>query len=120
VAGEQAGVRGHRRLVPGALSELPIDEIKVDRSFVMDMLTDPGNHVLVQSTIELGHSLGLSVVAEGVEDGATLEALHRIHCDVVQGYSYARPQSSSASTEWASTFAAAERFSPAGSAAQLR
>jgi diguanylate cyclase (GGDEF)-like protein len=102
------------------LKVLPIDEIKVDRSFVMDMVTDPGNHVLVQSTVELGHNLGLSVVAEGVEDEATLEALHRLHCDVVQGYFYARPQSSTTFTEWASTFAGAASCMSAPSAAQLR
>ena len=102
------------------LKVLPIDEIKVDRSFVMDMVTDPGNHVLVQSTVELGHNLGLSVVAEGVEDKATLEALHRLHCDVVQGYFYARPQSSTTFTEWASTFAGAASCMSAPSAAQLR
>ena len=102
------------------LKVLPIDEIKVDRSFVMDMVTDPGNHVLVQSTVELGHNLGLSVVAEGVEDEATLEALHRLHCDVVQGYFYARPQSSTTFTEWASTFAGAASCMSAPSEAQLR
>jgi diguanylate cyclase (GGDEF)-like protein len=102
------------------LKVLPIDEIKVDRSFVMDMVTDPGNHVLVQSTVELGHNLGLSVVAEGVEDKATLEALHRLHCDVVQGYFYARPQSSTTFTEWASTFAGAASCMSAPSEAQLR
>jgi diguanylate cyclase (GGDEF)-like protein len=102
------------------LKVLPIDEIKVDRSFVMDMVTDPGNHVLVQSTVELGHNLGLSVVAEGVEDEDTLEALHRLNCDVVQGYLYARPQSSSAFTEWITTFAGAEGCGSVPSAAQLR
>jgi EAL domain-containing protein (putative c-di-GMP-specific phosphodiesterase class I) len=86
----------------------------------MDMVTDPGNHVLVQSTVELGHNLGLSVVAEGVEDEDTREALHRLNCDVVQGYLYARPQSSSAFTEWITTFAGAEGCGSVPSAAQLR
>jgi diguanylate cyclase (GGDEF)-like protein len=89
------------------LKVLPIDEIKVDRSFVMDMVSDAGNHVLVQSTVELGHNLGLSVVAEGVEDGETLAALHRLSCDVVQGYFYARPQNSADFADWVRAFSGA-------------
>lgn len=94
------------------LKVLPIDEIKVDRSFVMDMVSDPGNHVLVQSTVELGHNLGLSVVAEGVEDAETLAALHRLNCDAVQGYYYARPQPSAAFLEWVHAFGERLPFAP--------
>ena len=74
------------------LKLLPVDELKVDRSFVKDMTTDHSNSVLVQSAVDLGHNLGLAVVAEGVEDAATLDALHHLGCDVAQGYYFARPQ----------------------------
>ena len=73
------------------LKVLPVDEIKVDRSFVMDMASDHSNHALVESTVELGHNLGLTVVAEGVEDDATVAELHRLGCDIAQGYHFARP-----------------------------
>ena len=73
------------------LKILPVDEIKVDRSFVRDMAIDHGNRVLVESTVDLGHNLGLVVVAEGVEDGPTVTALQDLGCDVAQGYHYARP-----------------------------
>jgi diguanylate cyclase (GGDEF)-like protein len=70
---------------------LPLDELKVDRSFVQDMILDHGNHALVTSTVELGHNLGLTVVAEGVEDAETLAALREVGCDLAQGYHLARP-----------------------------
>jgi EAL domain-containing protein (putative c-di-GMP-specific phosphodiesterase class I) len=75
------------------LKILPVDEIKVDRSFVRDMASDPSNYVLVESTVDLGHNLGLVVVAEGVEDDSTVQALHDVGCDVAQGYHFARPLS---------------------------
>jgi diguanylate cyclase (GGDEF)-like protein len=70
---------------------LPLDELKVDRSFVKDMISDRGNHALVESTVELGHNLGLAVVAEGVEDADTLTALRDVGCDIAQGFHLARP-----------------------------
>jgi diguanylate cyclase (GGDEF)-like protein len=71
------------------LKSLPVDELKIDRAFVTDMTTDPA---LVASTIELGHNLGLTVTAEGVEDDATRAALVAAGCDLAQGYFFARPQ----------------------------
>jgi diguanylate cyclase (GGDEF)-like protein len=82
------------------LKDLPVDEIKVDRSFVRDMSTDHGNHVLVGSTVNLGHNLGLVVVAEGVEDDSTAAALHGLGCDVAQGYHFARPLPAAAFDEF--------------------
>jgi EAL domain-containing protein (putative c-di-GMP-specific phosphodiesterase class I) len=73
------------------LKILPVDEIKVDRSFVRDMAVDHSNYVLVESTVDLGHNLGLVVVAEGVEDLPTVAALDELGCDIAQGYHYARP-----------------------------
>jgi diguanylate cyclase (GGDEF)-like protein len=73
------------------LKILPVDEIKVDRSFVKDMAVDHNNYVLVESTVDLGHNLGLAVVAEGVEDEPTVAALQDLGCDTAQGYHYAKP-----------------------------
>jgi diguanylate cyclase (GGDEF)-like protein len=77
---------------------LPLDELKIDRSFVQDMSTDRSNRALVTSTVELGHNLGLTVVAEGIEDAPTLAALSEIGCDLAQGYHLARPMSADAIT----------------------
>jgi predicted signal transduction protein with EAL and GGDEF domain len=73
------------------LKLLPLDELKIDRSFVHDMAHDHANRALVRSTVELGRNLGLTVVAEGVEDAETHLALHSVGCDLAQGYHFARP-----------------------------
>ena len=73
------------------LKQLPIDELKIDRSFVQHMTTNNADATIVRSTINLAHSFGLSVVAEGVEDVATLELLSTLHCDLAQGYYMSRP-----------------------------
>ncbi len=73
------------------LNRLPVDEIKVDRSFVMPMLEQHNERAIVMSIIELAHALGCSVVAEGVEDQATLELLGTMGCDIAQGYLLTRP-----------------------------
>jgi EAL domain-containing protein (putative c-di-GMP-specific phosphodiesterase class I) len=73
------------------LRRLPVGEIKIDRSFVQHMAREDGDRAIVRSTIELAANLGLSVVAEGVEDGQTLEELARLGCDQAQGYFIGRP-----------------------------
>lgn len=73
------------------LRVLPASELKVDQSFVTNMLSDARDEVIVRSTIDLGHNLGLQVVAEGVEDMATLERLRVLGCDLVQGFGIAKP-----------------------------
>ena len=73
------------------LKRLPVDEIKIDRSFVIDMGSSASDEAIVRSTIELAHNLGLSVVAEGVEDEASLRTLRRLGCDLAQGYHLGRP-----------------------------
>ena len=73
------------------LRSLPIETLKIDRSFVSRMLENDGNAVIVKSTIELAHNLGLKVVAEGVEDEATYDALVGLSCNVAQGYYLSRP-----------------------------
>ncbi|MGZ8694499.1 MAG: putative bifunctional diguanylate cyclase/phosphodiesterase [Gaiellaceae bacterium] len=73
------------------LKKLPVDVLKIDRSFVSNLTEEARDAAVVHSAVELAHSLGLGVVAEGVEDAATYEALRRLGCDVVQGYHIARP-----------------------------
>jgi diguanylate cyclase (GGDEF)-like protein/PAS domain S-box-containing protein len=73
------------------LRQLPVTELKVDRSFVSDLAAENADAVLVRSAVDLGHNLGLSVVAEGVEDAPTLSALQDLGCDVAQGFYVARP-----------------------------
>ncbi|TFD82974.1 putative bifunctional diguanylate cyclase/phosphodiesterase [Cryobacterium psychrotolerans] len=73
------------------LRDLPIDELKLDRSFVMPMAGDPRAAALVASTIHLAHSLGLRMVAEGVEDAATYDRLVGFGCDHAQGFHLSRP-----------------------------
>ena len=82
------------------LRELPVDELKVDRSFVTDMTGDAKDHLLVRTAVELGHNLGMSVVAEGVEDEPTMHALTGLGCDIAQGYLLARPMTVAALEDW--------------------
>ena len=82
------------------LKNLPIDELKIDRSFVSPMLADESDLIIVRSTINLGHDLGLRVVAEGVEDAATLECLARLGCDLAQGFHMSKPLSAAAFGRW--------------------
>jgi diguanylate cyclase (GGDEF)-like protein/PAS domain S-box-containing protein len=73
------------------LKRLPIAEIKIDKSFVQDMATNWDGAAIVRSTIDLGHNLGLKVVAEGVEDAQTVELLREYGCDLIQGFHISRP-----------------------------
>jgi EAL domain-containing protein (putative c-di-GMP-specific phosphodiesterase class I) len=73
------------------LRDLPIDELKLDRSFIEPMSHDDRAASLVLSIISLGHSLGLTVIAEGVEDARTLAQLVSLGCDQAQGFYIARP-----------------------------
>jgi diguanylate cyclase (GGDEF)-like protein len=73
------------------LTELPVAEVKIDRSFVTRMAPGSREEIIVTSTIDLGHHLGLRVVAEGVEDAAKLEQLRELNCDLIQGYHVGRP-----------------------------
>ena len=82
------------------LKRLPVDELKIDKSFVMGMETDKDDAIIVRSTIDLAHNLGLSVVAEGVETAAILERLRALGCDEVQGYHISRPMPAPAFLEW--------------------
>jgi diguanylate cyclase (GGDEF)-like protein len=82
------------------LSRLPLDEIKIDRSFVMRMVQDSRDASIVQSTIRLGHALGLTVVAEGIENDETLGVLAGLGCDVAQGFHIGLPLHAARLREW--------------------
>jgi diguanylate cyclase (GGDEF)-like protein len=82
------------------LRRLPINELKIDRSFVSPMLQDESDLIIVRSTINLGHDLGLRIIAEGVEDGATLERLAQLGCDLAQGFHLSRPMPADAFNAW--------------------
>ena len=73
------------------LQRLPVDEIKIDRSFVSAMLASESDAAIVRSTIDLARNLGLTVTAEGVEDDATRRRLAEMGCDLAQGYELCRP-----------------------------
>jgi diguanylate cyclase (GGDEF)-like protein len=82
------------------LRVLPVDDLKLDRTFVSRCVTDPRSAAIVQSTVQLAHSLGMYIVAEGVEDAGIFERLRDFGCDLAQGYGIARPQSAELTTAW--------------------
>jgi EAL domain-containing protein (putative c-di-GMP-specific phosphodiesterase class I) len=82
------------------LKRLPVNELKIDRTFVCNLVDGRNDEVIVRSTIELGHNLGLRVVAEGVEDGETLDELRRLGCDEAQGYHLSRPVPAAELERW--------------------
>ena len=90
------------------LKRLAVDELKIDKTFIMGMRTDENDAVIVRSTIELGHSLGLRLVAEGVEDVETWEMLLPLGCDVLQGYHVSRPLPADRLTAWLDQWSAAQ------------
>ena len=69
-----------------------MDGLKIDRSFISDLLRDPDDLVLTSAIIAMAHSMGVTVVAEGVEDDVTLARLRDMGCDVAQGFLFGRPQ----------------------------
>lgn len=79
---------------------MPIDEIKIDRSFVTDLLYSSNHEAIVRSTIFLAHSLDCRVVAEGVETEALGKYLISIGCDKIQGYWYGRPMNLAQTDAW--------------------
>jgi EAL domain-containing protein (putative c-di-GMP-specific phosphodiesterase class I) len=82
------------------LNRLPLDEIKIDRSFVIGMIDDESSATIVRATVELGHGLGYAVVAEGVENNETRQRLTALGCDSIQGYLVARPMPADQTAEW--------------------
>lgn len=106
----QSGVRlsiddfgtGHSSLAH--LRRLPVDEIKIDKSFIMALGSDNDDSVIVRSAIEIGHNMGLRVIAEGVEDKRCLEILRALKCDMVQGYYFSAPLAAADFMVWQHTY----------------
>jgi len=86
------------------LRRLPVGELKIDKSFVSEMTTDPSSAVIVRSTCDLGHNLGLVVLAEGVEDKETWDLLRDHGVDLAQGYFLSRPLPSAEFMDWLAEF----------------
>ena len=89
---------GHASLT--YLKRLAIDELKIDKSFITNYALDQNDSIIVRSTVDLAHNLGLWVVAEGVEDQETLDDLRRIGCDTAQGYHLSRPMTARELERW--------------------
>ena len=85
---------GHAAL--SYLKRLPVTQLKIDKSFVLNMESDADDAIIVKSIIDLGHNLGLGVVAEGVETRGLWDRLAHLGCDVAQGYHLSRPVSAAA------------------------
>jgi diguanylate cyclase (GGDEF)-like protein len=85
------------------LRHLPVHELKIDKTFVIGMARDPSDAVIVRSTVDLAHNMGLAVVAEGVEDEDTFELLRALRCDLAQGYWLSRPLGANDAVEWMKT-----------------
>jgi diguanylate cyclase (GGDEF)-like protein len=101
------------------LKRLPVDELKIDKSFVMNMETDADDAAIVRSTIDLAHNLGLSVVAEGVENATVWNMLRELNCDQAQGFHMGRPMVASEFTKWSAGWLAQRRPSEAHNAPVL-
>jgi EAL domain-containing protein (putative c-di-GMP-specific phosphodiesterase class I) len=82
------------------LKRLPLDEVKIDRSFVMGMADDDDDAAIVRSTIDLARHLGLEVVAEGVETEEIVDGLRDLRCDIAQGFHFSRPLPSDSLRAW--------------------
>ena len=82
------------------LKKLPLSKLKIDKSFIMDMITDDSDAMIVRSTIDLAHNLGMQVIAEGIEEIETLNLLDILRCDFGQGYYISRPISTSNFEQW--------------------
>ena len=82
------------------LKTLPVDELKIDKSFVLPMCDSPSDLMIVRSTVDFAHNLGLKVVAEGIESQAHIDKLAELGCDVGQGFFISRPISMDQFGEW--------------------
>jgi diguanylate cyclase (GGDEF)-like protein/PAS domain S-box-containing protein len=82
------------------LKKFPIDELKIDRSFIMGLESDPGDAAIVGSCVDLAHAVGIRAVAEGVETGGQVQRLKAMGCDLAQGFHFSRPLPAPAVKEW--------------------
>jgi EAL domain-containing protein (putative c-di-GMP-specific phosphodiesterase class I) len=105
----------------GYLKRLPVQEIKIDKSFILGMTEDENDEVIVRSTIDLARNLGLRVVAEGVETREVWDSLQSLGCDVAQGFFLGRPMPGHMLPEWFANFGNPSSLVPTGpSSAELR
>ncbi|MGH2492643.1 MAG: EAL domain-containing protein [Candidatus Limnocylindria bacterium] len=101
----------------GYLNQLPLDEVKIDRSFISRLTRDANTSSIVRAAVDLSHALGFDAVAEGVEDEATLERLTLLGCDRAQGYFIAKPMPADAVLPWLQRYAPTPTVVPAPQAA---
>lgn len=92
------------------LKGLPVDEIKLDKSFIMHLNQSPKDQLIVRSTIDMAHGLGFEVVAEGVENEETLALLKQFNCDQVQGYFISKPIPAEAVSDWQKNYVENDYF----------
>jgi len=97
---------GHSSLAQ--LRSLPVDEIKIDKSFILALGSSQDDAVIVRSAIEIGHNMGLSVIAEGVEDARSLAILRGLRCDMVQGYLFSPPLPAAEFVAWHAGYSQSE------------
>jgi diguanylate cyclase (GGDEF)-like protein len=86
------------------LQRLPVDAVKIDKSFIIHMRADPNDAAIVRSTIDLARNLGLQVIAEGVEDEETWDRLRALDCDLAQGYLLSKPMPAARLEPWLATY----------------
>jgi diguanylate cyclase (GGDEF)-like protein len=96
------------------LKTLPVEVLKIDRAFVSHLVDGSADRAIVSSIIGLGHGLGMQLVAEGIEDGATMEMLRALGCDIAQGFHISRPMTSDDAGRWLSRRANGPDFVQAG------
>ena len=86
------------------LRKMPASEVKIDKSFVIDMLKNDNDAVIVRATIDLAHNLGMKVVAEGVENKEIAARLKELKCNILQGYYYSRPLAVEDFSKWFASY----------------
>jgi len=96
------------------LKRLPVDKLKIDQSFVKELCTDPGDVAIVSAIVTLGHNLGLTVVAEGVETPQQYEILRNFNCNEAQGYLFSKPMQSDEFRQWLNEFSMPQMLKVAG------
>ena len=101
------------------LKRLPVDELKIDKSFVLSMETDLDDAKIVRSTIDLAHNLGLTVVAEGVENAKAWDMLRELNCDEAQGYHMGKPMPATEFSQWSAGWTARHRPQVAAGAVSM-
>jgi EAL domain-containing protein (putative c-di-GMP-specific phosphodiesterase class I) len=89
---------GHSSLAH--IKNMPLHEIKIDKSFITTFMSDEQNRAIVHTTIELAHNMNLAVVAEGIEDEQTLRQLSELGCEEAQGYFLSRPVAPDELLDW--------------------